>query len=157
MTADATTTTASTPIAQRVEGSAFPLAVKLLSSGLVAFMLYWGVQAREQLAVAQWQLSAALLLAAALALVLWCLSWIWRSRSWVDAEGIGQSWMWNKRVLWRDVTNARLVGSPALAFLMAPRLLVRARGAAGVTVFHCADRQVMDACAAFMVLGRPVT
>jgi hypothetical protein len=144
-------------VAARVEGAAFPIAVKLLSSALVAFMLYWGLQAREQLAGARWQTSAALLVAAALALVLWCLSWIWRSRSWVDADGVGQSWLWNKRVLWRDVASARLVGSPALAWLMAPRLLVRARGSAGVMVFHCADRQVMDACAAFMVLGRPAT
>ena len=149
------TLSASAPLAQRVEGPALPMAVKLLSSGLVAVMLYWGAQAREQLAVAEWQMSAALLVVAAVLLVLWCLSWIWRSRSWVDAEGVGQSWMWNKRVLWRDVSSARLVGSPALAWLMAPRVLVRARGTAGVMVFHCADRQVMDACAAFMVLGQP--
>ncbi len=143
---------ASTP---SVEGPAFPPLVKLLAVALVGAMLAWGAQAALPLLQADWTWGAAAMLVLAVAMVLWCLVWILRSRTTVDADAIRQSWMWPKEVKWADVTQARLVGVPGLNWLIAPRLVVRARGR-GLLVFHAADPQVLAAVARVCLGSAPV-
>ena len=126
----------------RVEGPAFPWLVKLLATGLVAAMLLGALRVQEGLRLAQWTLTGAALLVLAVLLVLWCLFWMVRSRTGIDRTHIRQSWMWTKEVALADVAHARLVGVPGLSWLVAPRLVVRARGR-GLLVFHAADPQVL--------------
>jgi hypothetical protein len=136
------------------EGAAFPLSVRLLASALVAATAYWGFLTHEQWMGPGWTAPSALLFGTALALVAWCLVWMWRSRTRVDADGIVQTWIWTKRVRWADVTQARLVGVPGLEWLITPRLVVRPRGG-GVLVFHSAERRVITAFAGFVTTGSP--
>ena len=126
------------------EGAAFPVLVKLLAVALVAAMVAWGVRVRGDLLAAQWTGAAALVLLLAVGMVLWCAWWILRSRTVVTPTHIRQTWMWHKEVALEDVTQARLVGVPGMSWLVAPRVVVRARGR-GVLVFHAADRQVLAA------------
>lgn len=137
---------------RRVEGVAFPLGVRLLATLMVAALVYWGVQGADEVLQSGWTGSGVLLLAAALALVLWCLGWMWVSRTAATREGIEQSWLWRKRVRWCDIAQARIVGVPGLEWLVAPRLVVRPRSG-GVMVFHSADREVLAAFARFVTLG----
>lgn len=137
-----------------VQGRAFPLAVRWLATALTAGTLYWGLRSQGALATAEWSLPAALVTGGALLLVIWCLVWMWRSRTSVDAEGIHQTWIWDKRVRWDEVAQARLVGVPYLSWLVTPRLVVRPRGG-GVLVFHSADPQVLAVFATYATLGVP--
>lgn len=136
-------------------GAAFPLAVRLLATLLVGLMLYWGVRSAAEVARADWSPAGVVLLATALVLVLWCLGWMWVSRTRVDAEAVEQSWIWRKRVRWADVAQARLVGVPGFEWIITPRLVVRPRGG-GVLVFHAADRRVLAAFASFVTVGQPL-
>lgn len=137
-----------------LEGPAFPRTVKALATLTVAAMLAWGLRAAPSLWAAQWSGASAWLFAGALAMVLWCLSWIWRSRTAADARGVRQSWMWDKEVAWADVAQARIVALPGLEWLVAPRLVLRVRGR-GLMVFHAADRRVLQAFALFVATGTP--
>ncbi|MES2940672.1 MAG: hypothetical protein V4864_23540 [Pseudomonadota bacterium] len=125
------------------EGAAFPLVVRLLASLLVGGILAYGWSAARELLGTSWTASAVTCVAGALAMVLWCLYWIWASRTRVDATGIRQSWLWDKQVRWDEVTQARIVAVAGLDWLVAPRLLVRARGRGGLLVFHAADRGML--------------
>lgn len=138
-----------------IEGPAFPPLVKLLAVALVAAMLAWGVKVSDALMAVPWTLAGALVMGMAVALVLWCVVWIVRSRTGIDADHIRQSWMWNKEVALADVTQARLIGVPGLSWLVAPRLVVRARGR-GLVVFHAADRQVLSVLARVCLGSMPV-
>lgn len=133
------------------QGPAFPLAVRVLATVLVAYTAHWGWQSRTLLAAVDWTWAGLTLLAAAGVMVLWCLVWIWRSRIRVDGEGLYQSWMWDKQVRWADITQARLVTIPGTTAILAPRLVVRARGTAFPLVFYCGDRRVLDAVCAVLV------
>ncbi len=136
-------------------GPAFPLGVKLLATVLVAYTLYWGVRSGGGMLASREAWAGALLSAVCLVLVVWTLFWMWRSRTSVDAEGITQTWIWNKRVRWADIGQSRLIGLPGLQWLVAPRLMVRPRGG-GVLVFHSADRAVLAVFASFVTVGSPL-
>ena len=137
-----------------LQGPAFPIAVRLLASALVASLMYWGIRSLDELTGVRWNGWTGTVVVGAMVLVVWCLFWMWRSRTGVDAEGIHQSWIRDKRVAWRDITQARLIAIPYLDGLITPRLVVRPR-CGGVVVFHSADPRVLGAFAAYVTTGVP--
>ncbi len=137
------------------EGPAFPLTVRLLATVMVAGMAWWGLAASPELGAVAWSPTAGVVLGGSCLLVLWCLVWMWRSRTRVDAQGIHQSWIWDKHVRWDQIAQARLVGVPRLQWLITPRLVVRQRGGA-VQIFHSADRRVLEVFATYVTLGAPL-
>jgi len=141
------------PPPEALEGPAFPWSIKILATLTVATVLVGGLRMVAGAGDLSWtQPSAWLLFAAALAMMLWYLFWIWRSRTVADAHGVRQSWMWDKEVAWADVVQSRIVAVAGLEWLVAPRLVVRVRGG-GMTVFHAADRRVVKAFAIFVTTG----
>jgi hypothetical protein len=140
--------------AMTLRGPAFPIAVRLLASALVAGLMHWGVRSLDELTSVRWNGWTGAVVVGAMVLVIWSLVWMWRSRTGVDAEGIHQSWIRDKRVAWRDITQARLIAIPYLDSLITPRLVVRPRGG-GVVVFHSADPRVLGAFAAYVTTGVP--
>ena len=126
-----------------VEGAAFPLAVKMLASVLVSALAYWGAQAFDQMTGAGWSTSAVLFMGVTLGVIGLCYYWILRSRTAIDAISIRQSWLWPKHVALADITQAKFIFVPYLDWLIAPRLIVRARGR-GLFVFHAADQRVLQ-------------
>ncbi len=128
---------------ETAEGAAFPLPVKVLASLLVAALVVWGVRAADQLAGAGWSTPAAAFMAVTLAVIGLCYFWILRSRTRIDATSIYQSWLWPKEVALADITQAKFFYIPYMGWLIAPRLIVRARGR-GLFVFHAADSKVLQ-------------
>jgi hypothetical protein len=124
------------------EGAAFPLAVKVLASVLIAALAFWGVRAFDQMTGAAWSTAAAVFMGVTLCVIGLCYYWILRSRTAIDADSIRQSWLWSKQVALADITQAKFIYVPYLQWLIAPRLMVRARGR-GMFVFHAADPQVL--------------
>jgi hypothetical protein len=126
-----------------VEGPSFPLSVKFLASVLVASLLVWTVRVADDLAAlpdrgALWFLAAALVFVVG--------SWwaILRGRTSIDATHIRQRWLWSKEVALADIAQLKLIELRGLHWLVAPRLVVRARGPLLAT-FHAADPQVLAA------------
>ena len=128
--------------AETAEGAAFPLPVKALASLLVAALLFWGIRAADQIVGVGWSAGAVAFMAITLCVIGLCYYWIMCSRTAIDATSIRQTWLWPKRVALADITQAKLIYVPYLRWLIAPRLIVRARGL-GMFVFHAADDKVL--------------
>lgn len=126
----------------RAEGAAFPVAVRVLVTALTAWVFAAGWQALDQPALQQASTPAKALLLAALAVLVIVNVWVWRSRTEVSDEFIRQTWIWPKRVAWADVSHAKMIYIPYLAWLVAPRLIVRS-GPGIATVFHAADHELL--------------
>ena len=126
------------------EGPAFPVVVRVLVSALTAWVFVAGWRVVDSPVIRQASSAALGLLAAGLGVLLLVTFWVWRSRTHVDAVEIRQTWIWSKRVAWADVSHAKMIYVPCLAWLVAPRLVVRS-GAGMVTVFHAADHDLLHA------------
>ena len=123
-------------------GPAFPLAVKALATLVVLGLLVAAVRAADRLLATTWSAAAAAFMLAALGVVGLCYYWILASRTSIDATTIRQTWIWNKQVAIAEIRDVRFIYLPHLAWLVAPRLVVRAQGAVMLT-FHAADREVL--------------
>ncbi len=143
-----------TPETTAIRGPAFPIGVRLLAATLVVTLVQWGIRSLDALASVAWNGWTATVVVGAMVGVVWSGVWMWRSHTGVDAEGIHQSWIRDKRVAWRDIHQARLIAIPYLGAVITPRLVVRPRGG-GVVVFHSADPQVLGAFAAYLTTGVP--
>lgn len=82
----------------------------------------------------------ALLLGAAVMLAV-SYYWFLRAQVTIDGDGIRQSWVFDKHVLWRDVRGAKMIGIPYLSWLFPPRMVVRT-GSAFVT-FNGGSQEVL--------------
>lgn len=136
------------------EGSAFPALVKALATVLVAALAVWAVRAADQLMTVEWPAAALAFLGVATALIVLCWVWILRSRTSVTPTHIRQTWIWRKEVALADVAHVKLVAIPRLDWLIAPRIVVRARGR-GVMVFHAADRSLLQVFALMSLTTLP--
>lgn len=130
----------------RAEGAAFPVLVKFLATVLMAALMVWGLRVASDIATTAWTWGAIGFMLAAGAVILLCYYWILCSRTSIDAHALRQTWMWPKEVRLADITQAKFIYVPYLSWLIAPRLVVRARGG-GMYIFHAADMRVLQAFA----------
>ena len=131
-----------------VEGPAFPLLVKIMATVLMLAMVYWGVGAEQQIIWREFSSGAAVLFGGALLITIVAYVWILKSRTSIDAQAIEQTWIWKRRILLADITQAKFIYVPYLSWLIAPRLIVRA--GPGVSVFYSASPQVQRIFARLM-------
>ena len=129
-----------------VEGPAFPPLVKLLATLLVLALLVGGLRVSSDVAAVSWSWSAMGFMLATFGVIAACYWGIMRSRTGVDETAIYQHWLWPKRVALTEITQAKFIYIPYLAWLIAPRLVVKAQGR-GMYVFHAADPRVLQAFA----------
>jgi hypothetical protein len=134
-----------------VEGPAFTVLIKLLASVLVGALIVWGARASRVMDWQAFSLSAGLVWAAALAIVLVVYYWLLKSRTSIKNGVIEQTWVWKKSVSMAEIRQAKFIYVPALSWLIAPRLIVRTGPI--MTVFYTAHPAVQRAFAALM-LGR---
>jgi hypothetical protein len=134
-----------------VEGPAFTVLIKLLASVLVGALIVWGARASRVMDWQAFSLSAGLVWAAALAIVLVVYYWLLKSRTSIKNGVIEQTWVWKKSVSVAEIRQAKFIYLPALSWLIAPRLIVRTGPI--MTVFYTAHPAVQRAFAALM-LGR---
>ena len=132
--------------APRAEGAAFPVLVRCLVTALTAWVFAEGWHALDDPVIRNASLSAKGLLISGLGALVIVTFWVWRSRTEVTPAFVRQTWVWPKRVNWADVSHAKMIYVPGLAWLVAPRLVLRSGGGM-VTVFHAADHGVLLAFA----------
>jgi hypothetical protein len=138
------------PAFEAVEGPSFPVAIKSVATVLTASVVVWGALTIDELAQARLEAGPIAFLVAVLLVVGTGYWGILTSRTGIDGEFIRQRWLWTKEVRIADITSLKLIHVPGLAWLMVPRLMVRARGTVGMTTFPSADPRVI---AAFRRLG----
>jgi len=130
------------------EGPAFTTLIKLLASVLVGALIVWGARASRSMDWQAFSLSAGLVWAAALAIVLVVYYWILTSRTSIKNGVIEQTWVWKKQVSVAEIRQAKFIYLPALSWLIAPRLIVRTGPV--MSVFYTAHPAVQRAFAALM-------
>ncbi|AMO24481.1 hypothetical protein GCM10027034_12450 [Ramlibacter solisilvae] len=121
-----------------IEGPAFSRTFKLLATAIVFGMGGWmgvlwlsGKATGGAVSIFSWFLAALAMLAC-----FWW--WILRSRTRIDADGLHQSWVWQKHMAMRELAHVRLVRVRGLEWLVAPRLYARTL-AGKLIVFYAAD------------------
>ena len=126
-----------------VEGPAYSRSAKAIATLLVGALVVAAVRNAGLLASAAWPAAAKASLAVVTVAVAACYYWILVSRTSVDATHITQTWLWPKHVRLVDITQARFIYLPGLSWIVAPRLVVRARGRGSATVFPAAAPAVL--------------
>lgn len=112
------------PKAQRIECSAFSPAFKVIAIAVVAATLVWTWKMWMAGAlVLSWSSSGWQL--AAIAMMLYTVWFIIFGTTVLDADGIRQSWVWQKRVALSDLAYAKLIRVRGLEWLVAPRLYTK--------------------------------
>ncbi len=78
-------------------------------------------------------------------LLAWTTWHVMRSRARLDAQGIQQTWMWDKYMRYDELAYAKLIRIRGLEWFMAPRFYVRTL-VGKFAVFYVSDRAVQDEC-----------
>jgi hypothetical protein len=126
-----------------VGGPSYPLSYRIFASLVVLGLLAGAWHTRQALLGMGWSDGGLAMGCAAAALVLLGWGHLLGSRTVLRAEAVEHGWLWTERIEWREVTQAQLLHWPALAWLVAPRLLLRA-GSRGRRRIPLADPQALQ-------------
>lgn len=129
---------------QQAEGPSFPLAAKVLASAVMLGLIVMaaGFVRQQALAAGPGPTLVPWGFLATVGLVIGSGYWgVLTSRTRIDPTTIEQSWLWNKRVALKDITQVKLVRVPGLDALVVPRLVVRTGW--GLTTFQTGDPDVL--------------
>jgi hypothetical protein len=108
-----------------VSGPAYGTGFKWFASAVTFGLLAYGASVALRFPLARFGLGVQALLLGALLMLGVSHYWFLRARTTIDAAGIRQSWLYDKRVDWRDVRGAKMIGIPYLSWLFPPRMVVR--------------------------------
>jgi hypothetical protein len=112
---------------QALEGPAFSRGFRIVATIFVAAILYGGTHAvltMPEGAITALDIRLKLLVAGAALLLLYTTYWFHVARISIDEQGITQTWIFKKRVLWTEVISARLMAVPKTEFIFPPRLII---------------------------------
>jgi hypothetical protein len=124
-----------------VSGPSYNLWFKVFATGVTILLATYSLDIAMRFPLLQYGFAVkALLLCAALMLGV-SYYWFLRSTTTIDEHGIVQTWLYDRRVEWRDIRGAKMIGIPYLAWLFPPRLVVRT-GSAFLT-FNGGSREVL--------------
>ena len=126
-----------------VAGPAYSRPAKAIATLLVGALVVAAARNAGLLHSAAWPPTAKASLAVVAVAVAVCYYWILVSRTSVDATHITQSWLWPKHVRLADITQAKFIYLPGLSWIVAPRLVVQARGHGSAMVFPAAGPDVL--------------
>lgn len=124
-----------------VSGPSYGKGFKLVATVLTVMIVMYAASIGWRFPVASLGLGVKLLLLGAGAMLLVSHYWFLRARTTIDAAGIRQTWLYDRKVEWRDVRGAKMIGIPYMSWLFPPRLVVRT-GVAFMT-FNGGSRDVL--------------
>ncbi len=124
-----------------VSGPAYGGGFKLVATLLTVVLLGYGVSIALRYPLFSFSFGVKALLLGAGAMLLVSYYWFLRSRTTIDATGIRQSWVIDKRVDWRDIRGAKMIGIPYAGWLFPPRMVVRTGNS--FTTFNGGSRAVL--------------
>jgi hypothetical protein len=108
-----------------VTGPSYSPWFKAVATVVCAALALYGIDVALRFPLAQYGFAVkALLVCAALMLVV-SYYWFLRSTVIIDDKGVTQTWLYDRKVEWRDVRGAKMIGIPYAGWLFPPRLVVR--------------------------------
>ncbi|MDC8757766.1 hypothetical protein [Janthinobacterium fluminis] len=126
---------------QTVSGPAYGTGFKVFASVVTFGLLAYGASVALRFPLGQYGLGVKALLLASMVMLGVSYYWFLRARTTIDATGIRQSWVYDKRVDWSDVRGAKMIGIPYLSWLFPPRMVVRTGNA--FTTFNGGSQDVL--------------
>ena len=127
---------------QRVTGPSFPKTIQWMAS-LFVFALFWlSVTALLHISQIESTWEVYLGLTIPLLICAYGYGFILRSKTTITNEKIIQSWIFNKEVFLKDITQVKLIQVRWLSWILVPRLILRTHR--GVYVFQTADTRVLE-------------
>jgi hypothetical protein len=111
-----------------LRGPSYPLSYRVFATLAMLSLVAGGWLMRDTLAALEWSPAGLVFVAVAGVVVLVGYARILRSETTVTDDAIEHGWLFTERTEWSEVTHVQLLHWPALAWLVAPRLMVRARG-----------------------------
>jgi hypothetical protein len=124
-----------------VSGPAYGTGFKVFATIVTLGLLAYGVSVALRFPLMQFGLGVKALLLGSAAMLGVSYYWFLRAVTTIDAAGIRQSWLYDKRVDWSDVRGAKMIGIPYLSWLFPPRMVVRTGTA--FTTFNGGSREVL--------------
>lgn len=118
--------------AQAVSGPAYSTWFKLLATVVSVGLAAYGLSVALRFPMMQYGFGVKALLLCAAAMLGVSYYWFLRSQTTIDATGITQTWLYNRKVAWSEVRGVKMIGIPHAGWLFPPRLVVRT-GSAIVT------------------------
>lgn len=118
-------------------GNGFKAVATLLTIALAAY----AVSVALRFPLPQFSFGVQALVAGAGAMLAVSLYWFLRATTTIDAEGIRQTGVVDRKVRWDEVRGAKMIGIPYLSWLFPPRMIVRT-GTAFAT-FNAGTQEVL--------------
>ena len=128
----------------QIEGPSFSNSMKVLATLAMLALASGGWDLVAQGAWGQMDGSSQLVVGAAMIVIAAAYGGMLTGRTSIDGQHLRQTGLWTKQVRLADLTQVKLIAVPGLAWLIAPRLVVRDGGLL-LTTFHVADKQVLAA------------
>lgn len=110
---------------QPVEGPAYSPWFKMVATVVAVGLAGYGLSIALRFPLLQYGFGVKMLLLGAAAMLGISYYWFLQSRTTVDEHGIRQTWLYDKKVAWRDVRGVKMIGIPYAGWVFPPRLVVR--------------------------------
>ena len=124
-----------------VTGPAYGAGFKVFATVLTFGLVTYAISIAMRYPLLQFGFGVKMLLAGAAFMLAISYYWFLRARTTIDSEGIRQTWMYDKKVEWRDVRGAKMIGIPYLSWLFPPRMVIRTGNS--FTTFNGGSREVL--------------
>ena len=127
--------------AKSVNGPSYGKGFKVFATFLTFGLLAYGASIALRFPLPAFGFGVKALLAGALLMLGVSYYWFLRARTTIDDTGIRQTWLYDKKVEWRDVRGAKMIGIPYASWLVPPRMIVRT--GTSFTTFNGGSREVL--------------
>jgi len=108
-----------------VTGPAYSPLFKIMATAVTAVLAGYALDITLRFPLLQYGFGVKMLLLGAALMLAVSYYWFLRSTVTVDENGITQTWLYNRKVEWRDIRSAKMLGIPYLSAIFPPRLIVR--------------------------------
>jgi len=124
-----------------VSGPAYGNGFKVVATVLTIVLAVYAGSVALRFPLPQFGFGVKALLVGAAVMLAVSQYWFLRATTTVDADGIRQTGMIDKRVRWDEVRGAKMIGIPYLSWLFPPRMIVRTGTA--FTTFNGGSQDVL--------------
>lgn len=108
-----------------VTGPAYSPLFKVMATAVTAVLAAYALDITLRFPMLQYGFGVKMLLLGAALMLAISYYWFLRSTVTIDDTGITQTWLYSRKVAWRDVRSAKMIGIPYLTWIFPPRLVVR--------------------------------
>lgn len=108
-----------------VSGPAYSNGFKIFATIVTVALALYCISIAMRFPLPAFGFGVKLLLCGAALMLALSYYWFLRARTTIDDQGIRQSWIYDKQVVWSEVRGARMIGIPFLTWLFPPRMVIR--------------------------------